>query len=147
MRAVFQNTLCILIIGLVIYLICILIKPTQIKPLYMKNTENSAKLNANANTYPTTYLNADLEANANSRRSQEGPFVVDRLPLVVENPDIIPANEIVQMNYKDCNETVFKDEMEKEFYTKDAPLFAEKGPTTLVPIDLNDGTHRRVNFY
>jgi hypothetical protein len=138
MRAVFKNTLCILIIGLVIYLICLLMKPKQMKPLYMKNTENSVKLVNN------TYLNADQAANANSHRSQEGPFVVDRLPLVVENPTIIPANEIVQMNYKDCNLT---DQVEKEFYTKDAPLFAEKSSTPLVPFDLNDGTHRRVNFY
>jgi hypothetical protein len=145
MRAIFKNTLCILIIGLVIYLICLLMKPKEMKPLYMKNTANTAKLNANANV--NIYLNADQAANTNSRRSQQGPFVVDRVPLVVENPVIIPANEIVQMNYKDCNETVLKDEMEKEFYTKDAPLFAEKGPTTLVPFDLNDGTHRRVNFY
>ena len=70
--------------------------------------------------------------------------MVDRVPLVVENPTIIPANEIVQRNYKDCN---LNEEAEKEFYTKDAPLFAEKGPTPLVPFDLNDGTHRRVNFY
>ena len=143
MRAAFKNTLCILIIGLVIYLICLLMKPKQMKPLYMKNAENSAKLVNN------TYLNADQAANANSHRSQEGPFVVDRIPLVVENPTIIPANEIVQMNYKDCNLTDcnLTDQVEKEFYTKDAPLFAEKGPTTLVPFDLNDGTHRRVNFY
>ena len=104
----------------------------------MKNAENSAKLINN------TYLNADQAANAYSDRSQQGPFVVDRIPLVVENPTIIPANEIEQMNYKDCNST---DQVEKEFYTKDAPLFTEKGPTPLVPFDLNNGTHRRVNFY
>jgi hypothetical protein len=138
MRAAFNNTLCILIIGLFIYLICRLMKPKQIKPLYMKNAENSAKLINN------TYLNADQAANAYSDRSQQGPFVVDRIPLVVENPTIIPANEIEQMNYKDCNST---DQVEKEFYTKDAPLFTEKGPTPLVPFDLNNGTHRRVNFY
>jgi hypothetical protein len=143
MRAVFKNTLCILIIGLVIYLICLLMKPKQMKPLYMNKPENSAKLNANI------YLNADQATNANSHRSQQGPFVLDRIPLVEENPLIIPANEIVQMNYKDCNlsDNNLKDPVEKEFYTKDAPLFAEKGPTTLVPFDLNDGTHRRVNFY
>jgi len=143
MRAVFKNTLCILIIGLVIYLICLLMKPKQIKPLYMKNAENRTKLVNN------TYLNADQAANTNSDRSQEGPFVVDRIPLVVENPTIIPANEIVQMNYKDCNLTDcnLTEQGEKEFYTKDAPLFAEKGSIPLVPFDLNDGTHRRVNFY
>jgi len=109
----------------------------------MKNAENRTKLVNN------TYLNADQAANTNSDRSQEGPFVVDRIPLVVENPTIIPANEIVQMNYKDCNLTDcnLTEQGEKEFYTKDAPLFAEKGSIPLVPFDLNDGTHRRVNFY
>ena len=146
MSAFFKNTLCLLIVGLVIYLIFLLAKPKKFK--YMKNQNqnhivSAAKLNANANMNPNAYINA----NPATTNIQKGPFIVDRLPLVEENPVIVPANEIVQMNYKDCNEQVYKDQIEKEFYTKDAPLFTEKGPTTLVPFDLNSDVHRRVNFY
>ncbi len=110
----------------------------------MKKHQNStAELNANENTY----LNADMLTNANAQRSQKGQMSVDRLPLVEENTTIIPANEIIAMNYKECNCEVNKDKIEKEFYTPDAPLFSETGPRDLVPIDLNDSTHRRVNFY
>lgn len=100
----------------------------------MKNNNDSDDLNANS-----SYLNADIMSNINA---QEDDF--DRLPLVEESTHILPANEIVPMNYKDCQ---CKDQVEKELYTTDAPLFTEKGPTTLVPLDLNDSTHRRVNFY
>jgi hypothetical protein len=144
MSAFFKNTLCILMAGLVIYLIYLLAQPKKFKPLYMKKPlVSAAKLNANANMNPNAYINADPA----TTNVQKGPFIVDRLPLVEENPVIVPANEIVPMNYKDCNEEVYKDQMEKELYTKDAPLFGEKGPTKLVAFDLNNDVHRRVNFY
>jgi len=117
MRNIVKNTVCILILVVVIYLMYQMIKPTQIKPLPM---------------------NKIIET-----RSQESqPIVLDRLPLVEETSTIIPANEIIQINYKDCNS-----QLDKEFYTNDSPLFAEIGPVNLVPLDVNDSGHRRINFY
>lgn len=139
MRAIFKNTLCIIIVALIIYLICLISKPKKVKPLYMK--KHPAQVNAAGNAD----LNADIYTNDNALRSQEGPVVVDRLPLVEENPLILPANEIAQMNYKDVS--LYKDNVEKELYTPDAPLFPSNGPTNLVPLDINDSSHRRINFY
>ena len=135
MRDFLKNTLCIIILALVIYLICLMNKPKKIKPLDMTNP------NANAN------INADPITNANVDRSQHSELVVDRPPLVEENPFIIPANEIQQMNYKDYNSHLYKDNVEKEFYTNDLPLFSEKGPKNLVALDVNATGHRRINFY
>jgi len=147
MRNSFKNTLYILLFALIIYLICALSKPKQNMPLIMKPQQEAETLNANANANRNAYLNADMLTNANAQRSQKGQMSVDRLPLVEENTTIIPANEIIAMNYKECNCEVYKDKIEKEIYTADAPLFSETGPRDLVPIDLNDSTHRRVNFY
>jgi hypothetical protein len=124
-------------------------KPKKLKPLYAKKFNNAAKLNANANANLNASLNADLYTNANALRSQQSELGVDRLPLVEENTVIIPANEIVPMNYKDCHykEQEYKDEVEKELYTSDAPLFSEMGPINLVPLDVNATGHRRINFY
>jgi len=121
MRNSFKNTLYILLFALIIYLICALSKPKQNMPLIMKPQQEAETLNTNANR--NTYLNADMLTNANSQRSQKGQMSVDRLPLVEENTTIIPANEIIAMNYKDCNCEANKDKIEKELYTSDAPLF------------------------
>jgi hypothetical protein len=145
MRNSFKNTLYIILFALIIYLICALSKPKKNKPFIMKPQQGAETLNGNTNQ--NAYLNADMLTNANAQRSQKGQMSVDRLPLVEENTTIIPANEIIAMNYKDCNSEVYKDKIEKELYTTDAPLFLEKGPRDLVPIDLNDSSHRRVNFY
>jgi hypothetical protein len=118
MQAIFKNTLCVIIIALVIYLICLAFQPKKAKPLYMKQFPPPLK-----------------------KTNEQDSTVVDRLPLVAENPLILPANEIAQMNYKDVTVNV-----EKELYTHDAPLFTG-GPTNLVPLDVNDSAHRRVNFY
>jgi hypothetical protein len=144
MRVILKHTICIVIFATIVYLICQLLKPKKMKPLYMKKSMSSAELNANALENNNAFLNADEFTNDNAYRSQHELPLVDRLPLVVENTLIRPANEIVPMNYKDCS---CKDEVEKELYTNDAPLFLDKGPTNLVPLDLNDSTHRRVNFY
>ena len=143
MRAILKNTLCIIIVALVIYLICLISQPKKTKPLYMKKYPTYVKGNAAANTD----LNADIYTNANAQRSQQGPVVIDRLPLVEENPLILPANEIARMNYKDVHEKIYKDTDEKELYTHDPPLFNLNGPINLVPLDINDSSHRRVNFY
>jgi hypothetical protein len=127
MRNALKNTLCILIFATIIYLLYLVFKPK-------KNIYKKIKANPNA------YVNANLLTNTNAHRFQQNELVLDRLPLVEENPSIIPANEIVQMNYKDCNKE------EKELYTEDAPLFTEKH-TSIVSLDVNDSTHRRINFY
>jgi hypothetical protein len=138
MRAIWKNTLCILIFAVVIYLIYQLTQPKKNKPF---------KMNANACAKQNDFLNADPLLNEHANRSQHQLALVDRLPLVEEDVSIRPANEIAQMNYKDCNSVVYKDQVEKELYTTDSPLFKEKGPVHLVPLDINDTVHRRVNFY
>ena len=145
MRANWKNTLCILIFVVVIYLIYQLTQPKKIKPFPMSKMNANACASANANH--NAFLNADALTNENANRSQHQLALVDRLPLVEEDVLIRPANEIAQMNYKDCNSVVYKDQVEKELYTTDSPLFKEKGPVNLVPLDINDSTHRRVNFY
>jgi hypothetical protein len=122
-------------------------KPKKIKPLFMQKQINSKQLNADANANNNAYINANPLGNETITRFQQNQPVVDRLPLVEENTLIIPANEIVQMNYKDCNSSVYKDHVEQELYTTDLPLFTQHGPVNLVPLDINDSTHRRVNFY
>jgi hypothetical protein len=117
MRNIFKNTLCLLILATVVHLIYQMTKSQPIKPLEMKKQKI-------------------IET-----RFQQNQPVVDRLPLVEENSTIIPANEIIQMNYKDCNS-----QLDKELYTNDSPLFAP-GSTNLVPLDVNDSAHRRINFY
>lgn len=111
-----------------------------------KRITSAAELNAIALQNPNAYINADMTTgmNANVQRSQKAQLDVDRLPLVEETSHIIPANEVLQTNYKDCNE--FKDKLEKELYTADAPLFTKES-NNVVPLDINDSTHRRVNFY
>jgi hypothetical protein len=108
-----------------------------------KERVSAAKLNATALRHPKAYINADANMNTYAQRTQHNTLDVDRLPLVEENSHIIPANEMIQMNYKDCNS---QDQTEKELYTTDAPLF-EKGASKIVPMDINDSSHRRVNFY
>jgi hypothetical protein len=144
MRAIWRNIFCIFIFVLVIYLIQQLTQSKEDKPFPMQKQNN---LNANAMANQNAFLNADALTNANANRSQHELALVDRLPLVVEDTVIRPANEIAQMNYKDCNSVVYKDAVEKELYTTDLPLFKEKGPVHLVPLDINDSQHRRVNFY
>jgi len=154
MRAIFKNTICIFIFCIIIYLICVMNKPKKQKPLYMKKFNANANPNANANANTNASLNADLYTNANAFRSQESELGVDRMPLVEENTVIIAANEIVPMNYKDCQckdqgytGQEYKDQVEKELYATDKPLFTEMGPINLVPLDVNDSSHKRVNFY
>jgi hypothetical protein len=140
MRDLKTKMICLFIVVVVFYFIS---SKTNKKMEMKKQMISAAQLNANAQTNPSSYMNADVNANTNAQRYQKNQLDVDRLPLVEENTHIIPANEIMQMNYKDCT---FKNQVEKELYTPDAPLF-EKGPATIIPLDINDSTHRRVNFY
>jgi hypothetical protein len=140
MRDLKTKMICLLIVVVVFYFIS---SKTNKKMQMNKQRVSAAQLNANAQTNPNSYMNADVNTNANAQRNQRNQLDVDRLPLVEENTHIIPANEIMQMNYMDF---AYKDQVEKELYTPDAPLFA-KGSTNLVPLDVNDSAHRRVNFY
>lgn len=146
MRDLTSNIICLLIVVVVFYFIYN--QSNSGKKMQMnKQRRSAAQLNANALRNPNAYMNADVNTNANMQRNQKNQLDVDRLPLVEENTHIIPANEIIQMNYKDCNRNEFKDKVEKELYTADAPLFNDKVSSDLVPLDINDSTHRRVNFY
>ena len=140
MRDIKTKMACLLIVVVVFYFIS---SKTDKKMEMSKQRRSAAELNANALRNPNAYMNADANTNTYAQRNQNNQLDVDRLPLVEENTHIIPANEILQMNYKDCT---FKDKVEKELYTPDAPLF-DKRSSELVPMDVNDSTHRRVNFY
>jgi hypothetical protein len=144
MRDLKTKMICLSIVGVIFYFIYN--QPKTDKKMQMnKQRVSAAQLNANALQNPNAFINADMTTgmNDNVQRSQQSQLDVDRLPLVEETSHIIPANEIIQMNYKDCT---FKDKVEKELYTADAPLFT-KEKTNLVPLDINDSSHRRVNFY
>lgn len=129
--AIFKNTVCFLIFILVIYLIYVLSQPKKMKPLAMQKYHALEEVNNN---------NTTLAFNNSTSRSQQNQPDVDRLPLVEENSVIVPANEIIQMSYQDCT-------MNKDLYTKDAPLFSTDALPPIEPLDINDSTHRRVNFY
>jgi hypothetical protein len=142
MRDMTSKIICLLIVVVIFYFIYKQSNTGKKMPM-QKPRVSAAQLNANALRHPKAYMNADANMNENAQRNQHNPLDVDRLPLVEENSHIIPANEMIQMNYKDCNS---QDQTEKELYTTDAPLF-EKGPSKIVPMDINDSSHRRVNFY
>jgi len=142
MKKSYKNSACLLILLFAGYLIYLSTQSKQMIPLNM-NANGMLNLNAKCMINANGMLNADAKTNANVRRTQQNPPDLDRLPLVEENTTILPANEIVPLNFKDCNS-----QLEKEFYTQDAALFpAEHGPTNLVPLDINDSKHRRINFY
>ena len=143
MRDLKTKMICLSIVVVVFYFIYN--QPKTNKKMEMnKRIRSAAELNANALRNPNAYINADVNTNTYAQRNQNNQLDVDRLPLVEENTHIIPANEIIQMNYKDCT---FKDKVEKELYTPDAPLFTDKSSADLVPLDVNDSSHKRVNFY
>ena len=140
MRDLKTKIICLSIVVVIFYFIS---RKTNQKMEMNKKITSADELNAIALRNPNAYINADMTTgmNANANRSQKAQLDVDRLPLVEENSHIIPANEILQTNYKDCNSKT-----EKELYTADAPLF-NKETSNIVPPDINDSTHRRVNFY
>ena len=142
MRDHTSKIICLLIVAVIFYFIYKQ-SNTGKKMQMQKERVSAARLNANALRHPKAYMNADANMNEYAQRNQQNPLDVDRLPLVEENSHIIPANEIIQMNYKSCNS---QDQTDKELYTTDALLF-EKGQSKIVPIDINDSSHKRVNFY
>ena len=143
MRDLKTKIICLSIVAVVFYFIYNLNQPNTNKMEMNKRIKSAAELNAIALQNPNAYINADMTTgmNVNANRSQKAQLDVDRLPLVEETSHIIPANEVLQTNYKDCNSKT-----EKELYTADAPLF-NKEKSNIVAPDINDSTHRRVNFY
>ena len=79
--------------------------------------------------------------------------VLDRRPIIIEPPELLPANEIYATTQKGwttcCSSNENSNSMaaaDKELYSDDAPMFEIVRPVNLVAPDLNS-TARRVNFY
>lgn len=79
--------------------------------------------------------------------------VLDRRPIIIEPPELLPANEIYATTEKGwttcCSSNENSNSMataDKELYSDDAPMFEIVRPVNLVAPDLNS-TARRVNFY
>ena len=143
-----KMTTCSIFLIIGIYLIYTLYKPVAVKQIPIRNA-NAVNANAdnnvlNTNTLNANALNATAHANVNVNRNQQTPLDLDRPPFIEENPTIINANEIYQDNYKDYT---MLETGKHELYSNDAVLFNEKNNGNIVPLDLNDGSHRRVNFY
>jgi hypothetical protein len=69
---------------------------------------------------------------------------VDRQPLIIEYPTLLPANEATKLFYKDWPNGKG---VETEMYSNDAPLFNSIGEARqLIPPDINS-SQRRVGFY
>ena len=137
MKLNIKNLACGIFLVIGLYLIYTLFNPVAVKPIAIRNAINANTINANT-------INATAYANANVNRNQSNPLDIDRPPLIEENPTIITANEIYMDNYKDYT---INQPGTNELYTNDNLLFNEKNNGNFVPLDLNDGTHRRVNFY
>ena len=164
-----KNMTCGIFLVIGLYLIYTLLNPGAVKPIAIRNSNanNANANNANANNTDENYVNNDENyitynnenninynnanainatayANINVNRNQTNPLDIDRPPFIEENPTIINANEIYMDNFKDytINQTG-----KNELYTNDEVLFQENNNGNVVPLDLNDGTHRRVNFY
>ena len=145
-----KMTTCSIFLIIGIYLIYTLYKPVAVKQIPIRNA-NAVNANAvnspnaiNANAINANAINATAHANVNVNRNQQMPLDLDRPPFIEENPTIINANEIYQDNYKDYT---MLETGKHELYSNDAVLFNEKNNGNIVPLDLNDGSHRRVNFY
>lgn len=117
----------VLIICIITYLIFLIITMS-----YNKGQNTLLNLNEPIKNYDTMEMNMKND--------------IDRQYLVDEEPELLPANEIIKRNYKGWMNEPGKDEMNEELYTDDVPLFDLRGPINMVPLDLN-GEHRRVNFY
>jgi len=69
---------------------------------------------------------------------------VDRQPLIIEYPTLLPANEATKLFYKDWPNGKG---VETEMYSNDAPLFNFTSESRqLIPPDINS-SQRRVGFY
>ena len=125
----YKNVLIFLILGLIVYVGYMIYYPKNNVSIQMPMATAPGSGPAMAKPTASCAMNPSKD--------------IDRQPLVKEIPELISANEIIQMNYKgfDCDCGV-----DKEFYTNDKPLFDLEGPVNLTPLDIN-GANRRVNFY
>ena len=130
---------CAIIVVIILYLMYTLTQPKEVKPVYMRD------FNYINNDDASSSVDVERELNVNAARSQESGLILDRQPMIEENPTIIPANEVLQATFKDFNKEFAKDQVKKELYADDAELFNGE-PAKIVPIDINS-THRRINFY
>ena len=71
---------------------------------------------------------------------------LDRMPLDDESISLLPANEMIEYNYKDWYAGASGAGVDKELYAKVKPLFNQTGKAELVPLDINS-EKRRINFY
>ena len=68
---------------------------------------------------------------------------LDRQPLADQTLSLLPANEMLENNYKEWEGGKGS---EKELYANTQPLFPMGGSADLVPLDVN-AAKRRINFY
>ena len=129
---------------LIVYFFFIIMKPNtneKVVPMHLKNGSHHRVITADTNTYEDDF---DPDLDDGYHNGIEHRLLDNITPLSNETENLIPANELKLVNYKDL-ENISSD---KEFHTNDAPLFSrnECKNKKATPIDLNS-EHRRVNFY
>jgi hypothetical protein len=80
-----------------------------------------------------------FKADKRSLSPSPSPHIVDREPLIREDPSIIPANEVYQTSYRDWAG------LDNTIYSKDVPLFNAGDKKKMDPPNINS-QQRRVNF-
>ena len=145
-------------------LLLIAILVSVIYVVNQKNAKhNNAKRNVNCNgSTPTSYgvplpldttrtdpsLIPTIRAMPNVLPDNNDPIAnfpdVDRQPLIIEYPTLLPANEATKLFYKDWPNGKG---VETEMYSNDAPLFNSTSEARqLTPPDINS-SQRRVGFW
>ena len=119
-------------------LLCLIVYVVFTK--YNNNNSNTAKYIQQKKIMKTMPAAAAMPTNTPIDLSKD----IDRQSLVKESTELVPANEVIQMNYKGLDGSVA--DLDKELFANDAPLFQLSGPVNLIPLDVNV-EHRRVNFY
>ena len=128
---------------LIVYLFFIIMKPNTNKkviPTYMKNKKHIPENDDDIDNENDDSIDIDSIDNDNNSNYLYNNIV----PLTNDESIFLPANELNQINYKNIDEC--QDKKQKDFFTKDAPLFSEQNKTKIKPINMNE-EHRRVNFY
>jgi hypothetical protein len=132
---------------LLVYFFFIIMKPNtneKVIPTYLKNGSHHTKTKTKTKT-DTESLDEYDPILDNGYDNGINRHILDNIiPLSSDSDDLLPANELKLMNYKDLENI----NSEKEVYTNDVPLFISNDCRNkkVVPIDLNS-QHRRINFY
>jgi len=130
---------------LLVYFFFIIMKPNtneKVIPTYLKNGSHHKKTETETETETLDEYDPILD---NGYDNGINRHILDNIiPLSSDSDDLLPANELKLMNYKDLENI----NSEKEVYTNDVPLFISNDCRNkkVVPIDLNS-QHRRINFY